>query len=178
MRRSAYLLCLSVVLVAPGCQAAKPSEAQGVVPELKLDDVRFRVYRGDDLRAFGDARGAALRRDSSDVRARDLVATLPRQGAPIRITAPAGEGALASRVFEVHGGVTASRRDDVARTERARYEPTPGDGIVSGDRPVVLEGTGYRLEGAGFTLDPGAGDIVVSGGARLTTGLRAPEAVR
>jgi lipopolysaccharide export system protein LptC len=176
MRMTAYMLVALSVLAATGCRAAKVSEGQPVVPELKLDGVRFRVYRGESLSVFGDAETTSLRRDSSELRARQLDATLPRQGGPVLVTAPEGHGSLLSRVFDVWGGVLASRGDDVARTERARYEPHDRDGIVRGDDPVVVEGRGYRLDGVGFTLDPGAGEIEVHGGAKLVTGIdpRAP----
>ncbi len=191
MTTRVWLLVSMSVLAAPGCRAAKVTEAQAVVPELKLEGVRFRVYRGDALSAFGDAETASLRRDSSDVRAHRLDATLPRDGQPVRIAAPAGQGSLLSRVFEASDGVVASRGDDVARTARARFEPPPspprsreamlrshepgeGGGLVRGDDPVVMVGRGYRLEGAAFTLDPAAGTIVLRGGAKLVAGL--PEA--
>jgi lipopolysaccharide export system protein LptC len=160
---------------APGCSPAKPAEGRGVVPELKLEGVRFRVYRADALGAFGDAATVSFRRDSTDLTARDVLATLPRGGpAPVRIAAPTAAGVASARVFTATGGVTVSRGDDVARTERARYEPSPGrgGGVVIGDRPVVVQGSGYRLEGAGFTLDPARGEIAVRGGARLVTGER------
>jgi lipopolysaccharide export system protein LptC len=171
--RTAVLAVLAASLVgAPGCGPAKPTEGHGVVPELKLEGVRFRVYRDGDLRAFGDAATVTFRRDSSDLAARDVLATLPRGPAPVRIAAPEAAGVASARVFTATGGVTVTRGDDVARTERARYLPAAdrGAGLVTGDRPVVVEGKGYRLEGAGFTLDPASGDIAVGGGARLVAG--------
>lgn len=170
IRAVTLLALVAPLLTWPGCLPERSVEAREVVPELKLEGVRFRVYRGDTLRAFGDAGTASLRRDSSDLAARELVATLPASPAPVRITAPAGEGNLASRVFAASGGVVVSRGEDVARTERARFEPTPGAGTVVGDAPVVVEGPAYRLEGTGFTLDPARGDIAVRGGARLLAG--------
>lgn len=157
----------------PGCLPAKPVEGQGLVPELKLEGVRFRVYRGEDLRAFGEAASASLRRDSTELAARDVAATLPHGPAPVRIAAPAGGGVLSDRVFTASGGVTLTRGDDVARTDRARYAPAgDGAGLVTGDAPVVVEGAGYRLEGPGFTLDPARGEIAVRGGARLVAGTK------
>jgi lipopolysaccharide export system protein LptC len=179
MRMRTHIIAATALLAAAGCGRSSLPESQAVAPELKLEGVRFRVYRGDHLRVFGEADQASLRRDSSDVRARELDATVPAtRGEPLRFAAPAGEGSLLSRAFAVAGGVVATRGQDVARTARARYEPgAGGDGVVRGDDPVVLEGRGYRLEGAGFTLDPGAGTIVVGGGAKLvTTGLPAREA--
>ncbi len=159
---------------APGCRPAKPAEGQGLVPELKLEGVHFRVYRDDDLRASGEAAVVTFRRDSTELTARDAVAVLPRSPEPVRITAPAVSGVASARQFEATGGVTVSRGDDTASTERARYTPSPGGGagLVTGDRPVVVEGKAYRLEGTGFTLDPARGDIAVRGGARLVAGER------
>jgi lipopolysaccharide export system protein LptC len=172
--RTAALPTLAVAfLAASACQPSKPMEAQEVVPELKLEGVRFRVHRGDTLRAFGEAKAASLRRDSTEIVASDLEAVLPRDPAPLRITAPAGSGVLRDRAFQATGGVTLARAEDVARTERARYVPGPDGGRVEGDDPVVVEGKGYRLEGTGFTLDPQADEIEVRGGARLVTGERA-----
>jgi lipopolysaccharide export system protein LptC len=169
---TAASLALAISLFAtPGCRAARPGEGREVVPELKLDGVTFRVYRGDALRAFGEARTSSLRRDSTELSARDLVATLPRAPAPVRITAPEGEGVASRRVFSASGGITVSRGDDVARTERARFEPAGEAGRVVGDAPVVLEGRGYRLEGPAFTLDPAKGDIAIHGGVRALAGL-------
>jgi lipopolysaccharide export system protein LptC len=145
-------------------------EAEAVSPELKLEGVRFRVYRGSELRAFGEAAKVSLRRDSTDLTAADVEAVLPRSAPPVHITAPAGEGVLAARTFSVSGGVTAARGEDVARTERARYLPGPDGGRVIGDDPVVLEGRSYRLAGKGFTLTPSDGAIVIGGGARLVAG--------
>lgn len=173
MRTMAHALMLSVIAItAAGCQFERPPDAQTVAPELRLEGVRFRIYRRDALHAFGTADVTSLRRDSSQVRAQTLDAVLPRPGESVRFAAPAGEGTLSSRTFEVSGGVVAERAGDTARTARARYEPTGGrDGLVRGSDPVTVEGASYRLEGAGFTLDPAAGRIAVGGGARLVTGM-------
>jgi lipopolysaccharide export system protein LptC len=156
-----------------GCGSAVPGPQAAVPPELRLEGIRFRVYRGDTLRAFGTAVSASLRRDSTELRAKDLEAVLPRSPTPVHVTAPAGEGILATRVFQASGGVVVSRGDDAARTDRARYEPAQGarDERVTGDDPVTVTGRGYNLTGRGFTLDPDAGTIVVGGGARLLAGL-------
>jgi lipopolysaccharide export system protein LptC len=173
MRTAASLALAASFAVTPGCRPAKPVEGQGLAPELKLEGVRFRVYRDDELRSSGDAAVVTFRRDSSQLTARDVLAVLPRSPEPVRITAPAGAGVASAREFEATGGVTVSRGEDVARTERARYVPSPGGaGLVTGDQPIVVEGKGYRLQGTGFTLDPARGDITVRGGARLVAGER------
>jgi lipopolysaccharide export system protein LptC len=168
--RAALPLALAVILGGAACQPSKSVGAQAVSPELKLEGVRFRVYRGDELRAFGRAGRVSLRRDSTELTATDLEAILPRSTPPVRITAPAGQGVLASRVFSASGGVTVARGNDVARTERARYVPGPDGGRVLGDDPIVVEGASYRLAGTGFTLTPADGQIAIGGGARLVAG--------
>ncbi len=163
-------MALALSLAGAGCRRAKPVEAQAVAPELKLEGVRFRVYRGSELRAYGRAERASLRKDSTELTARNLEAILPRGAPPVRITAPAGEGVLATRRFSASGGVTASRGGDVARTERARFVPDPGGGRVVGEDPIVVEGGSYRLGGTGFTLAPADGSLEIGGGVRLVTG--------
>jgi lipopolysaccharide export system protein LptC len=160
--------------VIAGCGSAAPRETAPVPPELRLEGVRFRVYRGDTLRAFGEAETASLRRDSSELRASHVEAVLPRSAGDVHVTAPTGEGALATREFQASGGVVVSRGSDAAHTDRARYEPGRDgqDDRVAGDDPVEVTGRGYRLTGRGFTLDPAEGDIVVRGGARLVAGLQ------
>ena len=168
--RASLSLALVVSLAGPGCRREKPVEAQAVAPELKLEGVRFRIYRGSELRAFGKAEAASLRRDSTELSARDLEAILPRGTPPVRITAPAGEGVLATRTFSASGGVIVSRGEDVGRTDRARYAPGPDGGRVVGEDPVVVEGGSYRLSGTGFTLVPADGTIAIGGPARLVAG--------
>src|SRR5512138_2355332 len=92
MVKAAWLAIAVSVLAAPGCRASRPGEAREVGPELKLEGVQFRVYRGADLRALGDAATVSLRRDSSEVRATGIAVELPRPGEPVRISAPAGQG--------------------------------------------------------------------------------------
>jgi len=165
----AFSLLLTMA-AAPGCRAAKPGESQEVVPELKLEGVRFRVHRGEALVAVGEAGSVSLRRDSGRLLAADVEATLPRAGGALRIAAPAGEGDVSARTFSASGGVTVSRGDDVVRTARARWEPGASGGRLLGDDPVVLEGKGYRLDGTGFILDPASSELAIRGGARLVAG--------
>lgn len=144
-----------------------------MVPELKLEQVRFRVYRGEALRATGETAVVTLRRDSTEITARDLVAFLREAegGEPVRVTAARGEGVLATRRFQASGGVVVARGDDVARTASARYEPGDGGpGLVRGDEPVTVDGRGYQLSGPRFTLDPATGVIQIDGGTKLVAG--------
>jgi len=166
MRVPASLAALIGIGLAGGCRPSGHMEESAVVPVLELHGVKFRVYRGDRLTVSGDASSATLRRDTGAVTARDLDALLPSaQPVPVRVTAPRGQGDLDDRTFEVEGGVTATRADDVARTARARYEP--GSGLVRGDDPVTVTGRSYRLDGTGFTLDPTVGELVLLKDARL-----------
>jgi lipopolysaccharide export system protein LptC len=172
MRCADLLLSAFLIAAASGCGPARPTEVHEVVPELTLEGVRFRVWRGAELRVEGEAKAATLRRDSTELVARDVRAVLPRDAAPVRITASTGQGVLQAQTFAATGGVVLERGADVARTDRARYEPLPAGGaIVRGDAPVGVEGRGYRMQGTGFTLDPATGDVHLSGPTRLVAGL-------
>ncbi|HET8734561.1 MAG TPA: hypothetical protein VFM45_12415 [Anaeromyxobacteraceae bacterium] len=144
-----------------------------MVPELKLEDVQYRVWRGPELRVHGRASVATLRRDSTELEATDLVAIQPRADGPVVIRAPRGQGILRTRVFTAEGGVTVEHGTDVGHTPTARYVPD-GGGRVTGDERLVVEGRGYRLEGTGFLLDPTTGELQVHGHPHLVAGL--PEA--
>lgn len=170
MRMVALLAGAIGASVLPGCGPAKPVEAREVVPELKLEGVQFRVWRGADLRVKGEARVATLRRDTTELRATDLVAVQPRDDGPVVIHAPRGQGFLRSRVFTAEGGVTVQHGADVGRTPSARYVQD-GGGRVTGEEALVVEGRGYRLQGTGFLLDPATGDLHVHGQPRLVAGL-------
>jgi lipopolysaccharide export system protein LptC len=144
------------------------------VPELKLEGVRFRVYREASQRAHGEASVATFRRDTQRVSAQNLSAVLTTaERETVRIVAPEGGGDLTRQTFDASGGVVATRGTDTARTDRAWYVPTPapGQGLIEGDRPVVVTGTTYRLLGNGFTYDPAVGEIVVQDGTLIETGV-------
>jgi lipopolysaccharide export system protein LptC len=172
-RKGALLLLVLAAGSALGCRPNQPRETGEVVPELKLEGVRFRVYREASLRASGEAATVTYRRDTQGLEAKSLAAVLDAEGDEVRIAAPEGGGDLARRTFNASGGLVATRGSETARTDRAWYVPTPGrgQGLVSGDRPVVVQGESYRLEGNAFTYDPAKGEIVVHDGARLDTGV-------
>ena len=51
-----------------------------------------------------------------------------------------------------------------AETERARYEPgEAGQGLISGDDPVVVERGSLTLHGVGFNFDPERGELELEG---------------
>lgn len=167
-------LLLSILSLGPatGCRPSAPREDSELVPELKLEGVRFRVYRDASLRASGKAAVATYRRDNAVVTARDLASVLQTsEGEPVEVSAPRGGGDVTQRTFWADGGVVATRGQDRMTTARASYAPAPGggEGELTGDQPVVVEGPGYRLDGRGFVYDPRTANIVVRNGARLVT---------
>ncbi len=135
-----------------------------MAPELKLERVHFRVWRGEALQARGEARQVVIRRDTNHATASELRAELPAQDQAVFITAPAAQGDLATRVFTGEGGVVVTHGGERAVTDRARYEPGPsGRGLVTGRDPVAVERLNVRLDGTGFTFDPQVGDLQLGG---------------
>ncbi len=142
------------------------SAGAGSPPELRLESVQFRAYRGAELSASGTASQATYRRNSGEIQAAAARVTLPGQGTPdLTVAAPALVGDLAARTWSASGGVVLERGDATARTASARYAGS--DGMVRGDEPVEVVGPGYRLAGPSFTADPSTGDVEIRGGVRL-----------
>jgi hypothetical protein len=167
-----WILAASAVALT-GCAESQTGADRGAVPEIRLEGVRFRLFRADALRADGTASAVTYERGTTQIHATDLALTLRERQEPVRLTAPAVDGVVSGRSFLATGGVRAVRGADTAVTEVARFEPAAdGSGQVVGDRPVELSGPGYRLEGKGFTLDLASGEIAVRGGTRLVTGFR------
>jgi hypothetical protein len=140
-----------------------------VVPALTLERVRFRIWRGDVLRARGEAAEVSLRRDTGELSASDLLAELPSRDQPIFIAAPTAHGLVSTQEFVAEGGVVVTHGGERAVTERARWQPGPsGQGIVTGDAPVVIERPGARLSGTGFSFDPATGELSIGGPVTTT----------
>ena len=140
-------------------------------PELTFDGLTYRVYRGPELVAEGDAVRAVFRRDNADLTAQQITARFPSSGdrPESRIAARQGTGNLRQRRFQATGGVRAVQGDEVAVTDEARYDAA--DGLVRGDRPIEVRGANHLLvRGPAFTLDPREERLTVAGGAHITAG--------
>lgn len=172
-KRAWTTVALAVAILLPLLSACKSSQKSGstaLAPELKLERVRFRVWRGDVLRAQGEARQVAIRRDTNHATASDVRSQLAASGDPIFVTAPTVEGDLASQVYTGTGGVVVTHGAEKATTESARYEPGPtGQGLVTGRDRVVMERGNVRFEGVGFTLEPQLGDLQLGGPVRTVS---------
>lgn len=167
------MLVAGVVALAllPACKSSPKTGSTAVAPELKLERVRFRVWRGDVLRARGEARQVGIRRDTSHATAVDIRAELPARDEPVVITAPTAQGDLTAQIFTAEGGVVVTHAGQRAKTERARYEPGPsGQGLVTGQDPVVVERGNLRLDGVGFTYEPQLGDLQLGGPVKTESG--------
>ena len=155
---------LAIACAFTACRSSQETEHAAVAPELKLEGVHFRVWRGAALRASGEARQVTLRRDTGEATAEDLRAELPAAGEPVEIKAPTASGRLSSQEFTAQGGVVVTHGTERATTERARYLPGPsGRGLVLGDDPVVVERGALHLSGVGFSFDPASGELQLGG---------------
>lgn len=167
---AAWVLAASTALT--GCSQPRAGEEHGRAPELRLEGVQFRVFRGERLRADGTASALTYQRETTAVKATDLQLRLRERRDVVTLSAPDGAGIVSARTFRADGGILAVRGTDTARTESARFDPSQGaQGKVIGDDPVELAGRGYRMRGNGFTLDPSVGQIALRGGTRLVAGL-------
>ncbi len=166
-----WLLVIASVGLAAGCAREAPQGTERVVPELVLEDLRFRVYRDARLAARGTAQRASYRRDTSDLGADQIQVNLEQsRNGRVTIDAPSGRGNARSRDFAARGGVRLVQKGTTATTEEAHY--SPADGFVRGGGPITVHGPSYTLTGPGFFLDPATEELHVVGGARVTAGRR------
>lgn len=164
--------CAASILFLSGCNGGEPS-TRPPPPEVTLERVAFRAWRGPELRASGTADRVVYRKDSGEVIAEGAHATVPRPGVPdLSVSAPELQGDLGTRTWKARGGVVMTRGDATARTPSARWAES--DGIVRGDEPMVVTGPGYRLAGPAFSADPTTGNVEIRGGVRLVAGGAAP----
>ncbi len=141
-------------------------------PEIRFEELRFRVYRGERLAAHGTAARASYRRDTGDYTARtvDVLFAATGDRAEAHLTAPRAAGNARTRDLLAAGGVRAVQGGDVATTEEARYDPA--DGLVRGDRPIAVRGSGYAANGPAFVFDPRTSELAIQGGTRVEAGRR------
>ncbi len=170
MRFTRYLLTAILASTNVGCGGSGAKEEDRLAPELKLEEVHFRVFRDARLAARGSASRATYRRDTGDYTAEGVEAFLAGAGQPgwSRLTASRAAGNPGTRDLSTSGGVRFERGGEVAVSDEARYDP--GDRLVHGDRPLVLRGGEWTLEGPTWLLDPSAGAVLVRGGARVVAG--------
>jgi len=170
MRFANWLLTVTLSAPLVGCGAPGTKEEDRLAPELRLEEVHFRVFRDARLAARGTAARATFRRDSGDYTAQEVEAFLSGDGQASwsRLTAPRAAGNPGTRDLVASGGVRFERDREVALSDEARYDP--GDRLVHGDRPLLLQGRNWALEGPTWLLDPSAGIMRVRGGARVVAG--------
>jgi hypothetical protein len=137
-----------------------------VPPEIRLEAVQWRAFRGAEPSGFGTTAQVVYRRNSGEMEATDARVTLPSPGKPdLTIAAPLLVGDLRAHTWSARGGVVLGRGDVTARTASARYAGE--DGTVRGDEPVEVAGPGYRLSGPSFAAHPASGDAEIRGGVHL-----------
>lgn len=165
--RAAIGLLLVSSWSAVGCGVATPGGAEPAAPEMRFAQVSFMVYQEGRLTAAGKAASVTYRRDTGDLAAETVAVSFTDAGAgeAPRLFAPRAHGNARARSFFAEGGLRLEHGSDVATTEEARYDP--GDRMIHGDRPTVLQGPGWTLEGPGFLLDPATKRLDLVDGVRL-----------
>jgi hypothetical protein len=167
---------LPLLSALAACPAEPPPAAAGVGPELELEGVGLRFFRGSELRAVGRSRTAAMERESGELKAEEirlrLLPTASRQ--EVAMSAASGAGNIRSQEAEFWGAVRVKQAGGPeGATERAHLFGR--EHRATGTQPVELAGEGYRVHAeGGFSMelsDPGKLDLA---GPTLTRALGAP----
>ncbi|BDG09920.1 hypothetical protein [Anaeromyxobacter paludicola] len=141
-----------------------------MTPEVKLEGLSFRVFRGAELEVSGTARSATWERGSAGLSAEQVVAHFPpSEGRPAAsVTAARMTGSLRTHDFAATGGLVASQGAERIESPSGRYSSRTG--FLSGDEQVEVFGKGYQLSGKGYALDPTTRALTIGGRAHLVAG--------
>jgi hypothetical protein len=138
-----------------------PPVQEETSPEIQLEGVGVRFFRGNELRAVARAAHATFRRGNGDLAAQSVrLRFLAASDRPeIEVAAREADGNLHSQEAQAKGGVRIAETAGAAGvTEAASLDAKARR--VSGTLPVDLVGQGYRIRAEkGFVLDfstPGA----------------------
>lgn len=138
-----------------GCIARPPSDIGEAPPEILLEGVGFKFFRGTDLRAVGRASQATFLRDTGDGMAQNVRMRLlaDPERPEIEIVTSNVTGNVRTQQATATGGVRAAEAGGAAGlTATARL-----DGVgrsATGDDPVDIAGAGYHVHAdKGFLLN-------------------------
>jgi hypothetical protein len=138
-----------------GCYARSSADLEESPPEIQLEGVGLRFFRGNELRAVGRAQRATFLRNTADGTAQAVkVHFLASQDRPeIDLVAREVRGNTRTQDAIASGGVRLSRADGaVGTTERAHL--AGAQKRADGELPVDVVGEGYRVHAvSGFTMD-------------------------
>jgi len=161
MNSSVKLACWTLslgALLSSGCYPSAAADPGDSAPEIQLEGVGLKYFRGNGLRAVGKARQASLRRSSGDLTAESARVRFlaDEDRSEVEVTAPHSEGNLVTLQATARGGVRATEAPGATgETEAASLDGKTR--LVSGDLPVDVFGQGYQLHAKkGFVLDLGS----------------------
>jgi len=141
-------------LALVGCSAPARQESGRSAPELVLQGVGFKFYRGSQLTTVGMARNASFRTDTGAASAEKTRTVFLRSGAEEAVLlAGRMEGDVHTRQADAEGGVRIlDAEGTVASTPRAHLDGASRR--ASGRDPVEVTGKSFRSRAAsGFSID-------------------------
>ncbi|MGC4121855.1 MAG: hypothetical protein QM765_46205 [Myxococcales bacterium] len=162
-----------VASMVAGCDVRPPPVQEESNPEIQLEGVGLRFFRGNELRAVGRAAQATFRRSNGDLTAQSVrlrfLAALDRP--EVEVAAREATGNLYSHVADAKGGVRIAQTAGAAgATEAASLDGKAQR--ASGTLPVDIVDEVYRIHAAtGFVLNlANPGSLLLHGPVQTTVG--------
>jgi len=158
--RTWALAVLSVGLA--GCGGPRPSAPSADdAPELLLEGVRFKTFRGSELKAIGRARASTFRRSTGDVTGNRVQLSFPNaQDGGLEAQGGSAKGNIHTQLADVGGGVRVTDSEGrVATTARCHVDARAQ--LATGTDPVAVTGGTFRQDAqSGFELSFGPASAV------------------
>lgn len=154
IRAGALLWLTACSVPQPPAEAAPEAR-----PELALEDVTLRTWRGSRPQLSATAVHVELQRSAGRLDATTVELTLLPQGS--KLAAAKVTGNTTEQSFDAMGGVTLNAPDGtVGKTEAAHLEGKQGtQGVATGSTPLevhsVKDGRALKLDAKGFRYDVG-----------------------
>jgi LPS export ABC transporter protein LptC len=161
---------LGVLLASALSACGVEAPPGGKPPAIVLSDVTLRHYAADGTVRRGHAAEVTYYRQQGRLEGEHITVDAPptddlKRGG-VQLAAGQGAADLKGKGARLFGGVTVrTGAGDVGRTEEAVWNGATE--IIEGDRPIQVEGPGYRVDADGFAFAVPSQKLELRGDVRI-----------
>ena len=161
---------LGLALALAGCTAQAPADTGKAPPELVLQGVGFKFFRGSELTTVGHARSASFRSDTGDLGANRVKLRFLRPPEnDMILEAGTASGNIRTKQADAENGVLlVDAEGTTVRTTKSHIDGNTR--LATATDPVEVTGAGFRSQASGgFALELGGSRTLVFHGPVTST---------